>query len=156
MNPRASKQRVYASLMILGSGILLYLTLRMMVFDEAFNILVFWVILLLITEFLIDLSCVICSIRWWISDDTSKANPALRLGAAAALFHALRVLVYVLGRTGPWINFDVKPEHHAAYKFDWFWVYFAASLAILGVLGVVVIWLITRHKRMNHTGIETK
>ena len=133
--------------MILGAGILVYRTLSMMLFENAFELLVSWVILLLIAEFIIDLGCIGFSVRWWKSNDRSKAGPALRLGAAAALLHALRVLVYVLGRTGPWFNFDVKPEYHSSYTFDWFWVYFAAILSIMGVLGVLVIWLIIRRKK---------
>jgi hypothetical protein len=48
------------------------------------------------------------------------------LGAAAAILHAIRVLIYMLGRTGPWVNFDEKPGHRDSYTFEWFWVYFAA------------------------------
>ena len=64
------------------------------------------------------------------------------------ILHAIRVLIYVLGRTGPWENLDVKPEQQDTYTFEWFWVDFAAVLAILGVLGVVVIWRL-RAKRRN-------
>lgn len=142
-----SKQRVYALLLMLGASILLFKTLRMMTVEQAFDILVPWVIAMLISESLIDLGCFLASLRWFISNNRLHARLALRLGAAAAILHAIRVLIYVLGRTGPWVNFDVKPEHHAAYTFEWFWVYFAAALAVLGVVGVIVIWQIIRHKR---------
>lgn len=142
-----SKQRIYAFLLILGASILLFRTLRMMFFEKAFEILVLWVIILLIVEFLIDISCIISSLRWLISNDARKATFPLQLGAAAAIFHAIRVLIYVLGRTGPWKNFDVKPIYHSSYSFEWFWVWFAAILSVLGVIGVIVIWRLRRRAK---------
>lgn len=146
MHPHFSKQRIYAILLILGASILLFRTVRMMLVEEALEILVTWVIGLLISEFLIDLFCVISSIRWFILNDRLKATIPLWLGAAATILHAIRVLIYVIGRVGPWINFDVKPEYRESYTFSWFWVYFAAILSILGVMGVIVIWQIIRNK----------
>ena len=147
MKPSFSAQRIYASLMMLGPAILLYRTLRMMLVEDAFTILALWTILLLIAEFLIDLAWFAASLRWFILNRREKAVLALRLGAAAVILHAIRVLVYVLGRTGPWINFDVKPEQRAGYTFDWLWVYFAATLSILGLVGVIVIWQIIKNRR---------
>lgn len=142
-----SKHRAYALLLMLGAGIFLFRTIRMMAVEQAFDILVPWVIALLIAEFLIDLGSFIASLMWFISRNGIRERLALRLITAAVILHAIRVLIYVLGRTGPWHNFDVKPEHHESYTFEWFWVYFAATLSVLGVLGVVVIWQIIRYKR---------
>ena len=139
-----SSQRIYAFLLILGASVLLFRTLRLMFFEKGLEILVFWVIILTIMEFIIDFSCIVGSLRWLISNDNLKATLPLKLGAAAAILHAIRVLIYVFGRTGPWINFDVKPIYHSSYSFDWFWVWFAAILAILGVIGVIVIWRLRR------------
>ena len=147
MTAKLNKQRFYASLLILGACILLYRTLSMVLAEQAFEILLGWVLALLVTEFLIDLAWLLTSIAWLISADSKYSRWPLRLGAAAIIFHAIRVLVYVLGRTGPWLNFDVKPEQREAYEFEWFWVYFAAILATLGVVGVVVIWQLIRRKR---------
>jgi len=147
MKTLISNQRIYALLMILGAGILLFRTLRMMLIEGAFEILLIWVIFLLLAEFLIDLACLLSSIGWFINNKLGKARLPLRLGAAAAFLHAIRVLVYVLGRTGPWVNFDVKPEYRDSYTFEWFWVYFAATLAILGIVGVIVIWQIIQYNR---------
>ena len=85
MNQQTSKQRIYALLLILGASILLFRTLRMMLVEGAFEILVTWVIGLLIAEFLIDLACAFTSIRWFILNDWTKATIPLRLGAAAAI-----------------------------------------------------------------------
>ena len=135
-----SKQRIYALLLILGAGILLFRTIVMIFFDQAFEILVLWVFILLVLEFLVDISCIVTSLIWLISDDALKATLALQLGATATVLHAVRVLIFVLGRTGPWFNFDVKPEYQSSYTFNWFWVWFAAVLSALSIIAVIVIW----------------
>ena len=86
------------------------------------------------------------SVFWWISNNEAKASIPLRLGATAAILHAVRVLIFVLGRFGPWIDFDVRPEHRALHYTRWSWpgVYFAAILTVLGVIGVLVIWTLRR------------
>jgi hypothetical protein len=145
MEHMVSRQRIFASLLALGASILLYRTITM-ILQGAMDILVLWLAILLIAELLLDLSCLLSSLRWWISKDRAKARVALRLGAAAALLHALRVLVFVLGRVGPWINFDVRPEYHEAHSDTWTLtgVYFAAIMAVLGLIGVIIIWKLIR------------
>ena len=136
-----SRQRLYASLLIIGSGILLFRTIHM-VSTNAYDYLMLWVFILLIAEMLVDLGCLGSSVWWWITNDPDNDSIPLRFGAAAAILHAIRVLIFVLGRTGPWINFDVRPEHQALHhlRWTWFWVYFAAIMSILGVIGVIIIW----------------
>ena len=92
MLPR-SKQRLYAGLIFLGAGVLLFRTLRL-VFTGALSILVPWVSVLLFVEMLLDLTCMVFATRWWIAGDASKDRIPLRLGAAAAILHAVRVLWY--------------------------------------------------------------
>jgi len=142
-----AKQRIYAGLLIIGAGILLFRTLRMIFVENAFEILVLWVFLLLIIELLVDISCILSSLRWLISGDPIKASLPLRFGAAATILHAVRVLIYVLGRTGPWVNFDVRPEYLSSYTFNWFWVWFAGILSVLGIIGVIVIWMLRRRAK---------
>jgi hypothetical protein len=150
MADRAKRQRIYASLLALGACILLYRTITM-ISQGALEILALWVSILLFAEMLIDLSCLFTTIPWWIRRDWAKAKIPLRLGAATAIFHALRVLVFVLGRIGPWKNFDVRPEHQAAHADTWSWagVYFAGIMAVLGVIGVIIIWLLIRRAKKN-------
>lgn len=143
-----TKQRIYAFLLILGASILLFRTLRLLFLEQGLEILVLWVIILTVLESIIDSCCIIGSLRWLISNDALKATFPLRLGAAAAILHAIRVLIYVLGRTGPWVNFDVKPIYRSSYSFDWFWVWFAAILSVLGVIGVIVIWKLRRRSKI--------
>jgi hypothetical protein len=117
-----------------------------MISQGSLDILALWVAILLIVEMLIDFSCLLTTIPWWISRDRDRARIPLRLGAAAAVFHALRVLVFVMGRVGPWINFDVRPEHVASHADTWTWagVWFAAVMSIIGIIGVVIIWILIR------------
>ena len=156
MGRTVSRRRIYASLLALGAGILVYRSITLVSLGALyFNEL--WVSILLITEMLIDFGCLLSSIRWWISNDRAKATIALRLGAAAAILHALRVLIFVLGRVGPWINFDVRPEHRELHHERWTMtgVYFAAIMSILGVIGVIVIWTLIRRARRKHDTVST-
>jgi len=148
MGINISKQRLFASLLALGASILLIHTMTMLV-QGSLNVLVLWVAILLIAEFLLDLSCLVGSIYWWIQNDRNKARIPLRIGAAAAILHAGRVLIFVLGRIGPWINFDVRPEQRLVHNTRWTWtgVYLAAILSILGIIGVIVIWVLIRQAK---------
>jgi hypothetical protein len=143
-----SKQRLYASLLMLGACILLFRTIRM-ISQGALGVLVFTVAGLLVAELLVDALCLLSSLRWLLANDPAKARLPLRSGAAAALLHALRVLIFVLGRVGPWIDFDVRPEHRALHagRWSWGWLYFAAVMSVLGVIGVLVIWSLRRRAK---------
>jgi hypothetical protein len=112
----------------------------------SLTILTTWVSVLLIAELLIDLACLIASIRWWIKNDYDHSFLPLRLGTAAALLHAVRVLIFVLGRTEKFYNFDVRPEMGDLHAGTWSWagVWFASVMTILGVIGVIVIWRLRR------------
>lgn len=133
------KQRLYAGLLMVGAGILIFRTLRMVTVEQAYVLLTDWAYTLLVLEFMLATACFFAALRWFTLSKWTYASTALKLGAWAAIFHAFRVLIYVLGRTPLLENFDVKPEHHDSYTFDWFWVYFAASFSILGLIGVYVI-----------------
>jgi hypothetical protein len=143
-----SRQRLYASLIILGACILLFRTV-MMLAQGAMTVLVPWVSALLLAECLLDVTTVLGSVRWWVTRAEGHARFPLRTCAAAVILHAVRVLIFVLGRVGPWIDFDVRPEHRALHSARWSWgsVYIAAVLAALGVLGVLIIW---KYRRRAH------
>jgi hypothetical protein len=149
MNFSSSKQRIYASLLALGSCVLLFRTI-VMISEGLLDILALWVSILLIAELLIDVGCLFASIRWWIANDDSRSHLALKIGASAAILHTIRVLIFVLGRTGPWVDFDVKPEHRAMHYTRWSWggVYFAAIMSVLGVIGVLIIWRLRRRRKL--------
>ena len=158
MTLHGKKQRFYAALIILGASILLYRTISMLVFEDALELLMLWVIVLLFLEMAIDVACIATAIPWWVSDDRNKASLPLRFGAAAALFHAFRVLIYVLGRTGPWVDFDLRPEHRGIEPDQWTWisVYFAATLSVLGIIGVIVIWRLRRRAVKGKSSVNRR
>jgi hypothetical protein len=122
-----------------------------MISQGNLSIFVVWVSALLIAELLLDAGCLVSSIRWWIKNDKNYDRTPLRFGAAAAIFHAFRVLVFVVGRLGPWIDFDVKPAHRALHSTRWTYegVYFAAIMSVLGLIGVLIIWIFRRRAKKN-------
>jgi len=148
MGNNISKQRHYASFLILGAGILLFRAITMLSEGALFT-LVLWVSVLLLAEFLIDSGCLLSSVRWWITQDKNHSRIPLRLGASAAILHAVRVLIYVIGRVGPWVDFDVKPAHRVmqADEWSWTWLYIAAVLSVLGVIGVWIICTLDRRAK---------
>lgn len=145
-----SKQRFYASLLILGSCILLFRTIKM-VADGSLGVLVWWVSVLLVTELLLDAGCLFSSISWWKSNDATKARTPLRFAASVVILHFVRVYIFVLGRVGPWLDFDVRPEHRALHATRWSWggVYFAAIISFLSVIGLLIIWLLRRRAKIK-------
>lgn len=137
--------RVGAGLLVVGAGILLYRTIALLT-GSARVVLKGWVVALTVVEMVIDVVTAVTTARWWRSGAPGHARPALRFGAAATLVHALRVLVFVLGRTGPWVDFDVRPEHRAEHGSRWRWaeVVFAAVMSVLGVIGAGIVWRVRR------------
>lgn len=140
------RTRVFAALLALGAGILLYRTIALLA-DGAGTVLMPWVVGLDFLEMAVDLIVIAAALRWGFTAHPSHAALALRAGAAAAILHAVRVLVFVLGRVGPWENFDVRPAARALHATRWTWgeVWFAGILSLLGVIGVLVIWRL-RHR----------
>lgn len=149
-NVNRGRERTWAALLALGACILIFRTVAMMV-GGAFGVLVGWVAALLVAEFLIDVATLVASLRWLRNGVHGHSHLALRLGAAAAILHAVRVAIFVLGRTGPWMNFDVRPEQRALHPERWNWgqVWFAAVLSVLGVLGVLLIWWLRTNRKEN-------
>jgi len=144
--------RASPGLLIAGAGILLYRTIALLA-GGAGRILKRWVVGLTIVEMVVDIFTMVGGARWWVSREPTEASLALRAGAVATLLHALRVAVFVLGRTGPCVDFDVRPEKRATHKERWNWkqVAFAGILSVLGVIGVLVIWLVRRKRPVGQT-----
>jgi hypothetical protein len=145
-----TKQRLYASLLIMGSAFLLYCTIHMVLKGSLLR-LQWWVSMLLIIEMALDLGWMVAAIFWFRNSDPHKDKLPLRLATAAILVHAMRVLIFVLGRTGPWVNFDVRHEYLAIHPeiCSWAGVWFAGIMSLLGVLGVIIIWRIRVHRRKS-------
>jgi hypothetical protein len=76
------------------------------------------------------------------------------------MLHAVRVLVYVLGRVAPWVDFDRRPEFRGPAAAAWFWVWFAAVMSAAGLVVVLVIYLVRRRttakgRRLPSEGART-
>jgi hypothetical protein len=140
-----NRQRAYATLVGLGICVLLSKTIVMLT-DGSLTTLMTWTSALLAVESLLDAGTLLGAVWWWTGGTGTRAWLPLRLAAAAVIVHAVRVLVYVLGRTGPWHNFDVRPAHRAAQTPEWHWLVFAAVLSVLGVVGVVIVWVLRRRR----------
>lgn len=137
-------QRIWGALLALGAGILLFRTLRMLLVERAWEMLLPWVVVALLAELLVDAACFGLSLRWAFLGETRASRVALRVGAAATILHALRVAIYVLGRAGPWRDFDRRPEFRGSTPVNWFWTWFAAVLSVAGLLVVLVIFLLRK------------
>lgn len=136
-----SSGRLGPGLLFGGASILLYRTIALTA-GEARVVLKRWVMALTFVEMAIDVLTIIGSIRWWTSRSPAHAQLPLRAGAAAALLHAARVLVFVVGRVGPWQDIDVRPQYREDHDQRWTWaeVVFAGVMSVLGIIGVTVIW----------------
>lgn len=146
-----SRQRLYATLVFLGAAFLFFRTVKMMT-QGALVWMVPWVAALLLAESLLDATILLGTVRWWLTQAEEHASFPLRTTAAAVFLHAVRVLIYAMGRVGPWLDFDIRPEHRAiqSARGSLGWVYFAAIMSILGILGVIIIW--RNRKRSKKSG----
>jgi len=129
------------TLLLGGAGILLGRTIALLA-GGARRVLRPWVVALTWIEMAIDALTMAGALRWLRSGDPRHARLPMRAGAAATLLHAGRVAVFVLGRTGPWRDFDVRTEARADHGERWTWgqVVFAGTLSVSGIVGVVLIW----------------
>jgi hypothetical protein len=139
---KSVKHRFYASFMVAGSGFLFARTIVMMAQGNLVTM-VIWAAGLLLIESLVDAAWLYASLRWLFTP--RKVSAALRLGAAAIVLHAIRVTVYFIGRVGPWVDFDRRPDFRTGPPDGLFWVYFPAAMAALSVLAVIVIWRVRKH-----------
>ena len=127
-----------------GAGILVYRTIALLARARA--VLRWWVVASTVLEMVVDVGTLVAAGRWWMTRVPDHSRLGLRFGAAATLLHAVRVLVFVLGRTGPWVDFDVRPGHRADHRGRWTWggVIFAGVMSVLGIVGVGAIWAVRR------------
>ena len=138
-----NRQRTYATLVGLGIWILLFRTIVMLT-DGSLGTSMPWVSVLLVLEFAANVGTFMTAVWWWIGASEARARLPLRFTASAVVLHAVRVAIYVLGRTGPWHNFDVRPEARASQVADWHWVIFAGTMASLSLVATAMIWWIRR------------
>ena len=120
MTPRRQEvaRRWAPGLLFTGAGLLLYRTIALLL-GGARTVLKPWVVQLTYVEMAIDAITMLSATRWWSSRNPDHAHPALVAGAATTLVHAGRVAVFVVGRTGPWVDFDVREDQRAGHDARW-------------------------------------
>jgi hypothetical protein len=146
-----SRYRVLAALLFLGAAFLLYRTLAMLAGGAAHD-LVPWVVALLFLELVLDALTMGMCLLWGITLSIWHGIQVFRLTAAVVIVHAVRVLIFVLGRTGPWVDFDVQSLARAGHaaRWSWFGVWFAGTLSVISLVLLFAVWLYLR--RRNRQG----
>ncbi len=124
-----------------GGGISILLIRAAVLISGSRQVLKRWVIDLAALELALDIATLFASVRWWSTNARRHRQLPLRLAAAATVLHAVRVLIFVLGRVRPFKDFDVRPEQRDAHDQRWNWsqVLFAAAMSVLGIVGVLVV-----------------
>ena len=133
------QQRIISGLLFLGGCVLVFRVLSMLA-GGARDVLVGWVYALLIAELVVDLLALAMLARWFGHCTVPARTLAIRVTAIVVVLHAIRVGIFALGRIGPWIDFDVRPEARATHADRWTWgdVWFASAITIVSV--VILIW----------------
>ena len=90
-----NRTRIYAILLILGSGFMFARTIWL-VAGGILTTNTWWVTVLLFAEMIIDLGCIMSGIWWYRINDQARDRIPLRFGTWVVLLHASRVLVFVL------------------------------------------------------------
>ena len=138
------KQRLYASLLIAATSILIVRTWHMTMEEQDFELLVGWVYSLLIVEFMLTIGCLLAALRWFVLSKWQYASTAMKLGVWAVMIHTVRVLILTTGRYDAWKNYDILPEYRSTFTIDLFWVYFSVVFAIISLTGVYIVWRLWR------------
>lgn len=124
-----------------GGGISILLVRAIAIVSGSRQVLRQWVIGLAALELVLDAATLAASVRWGLTNLRRHRQLPLRLAAAATILHAVRVVVFVLGRSPRLKDFDVRPEHRADHDRRWSWsqVVFASVMSVLGIIGVLVV-----------------
>jgi hypothetical protein len=137
---KAEGQNRVAAVLLIG-GISIVLARAAVLISTSRTVLRRWVIDLAVVELLLDIATFATALRLLATNASRHRVLPSRLAAAAIILHALRVLVFVLGRLRPFKDFDVRPEQRAEHDSRWSWaqVVFAAVMSVLGVVGLLTI-----------------
>jgi hypothetical protein len=141
-----TKKRIYAYLLFLGASILLFRTIRLAFLENGLEKLLFIPILLLFIELASDGICIIASFLWSCKLKKTIGSIALRSGAFSTVLHLQRVVIFALGRSKYFKDFDIKPEYRNLHEIDAFWVIFALTLSIMGIIGLLIVSCIVMKK----------
>ena len=142
------RKRFFVSLLGIGAGFLVLRTL-IMLYEGALDVLVSWVVALLFLEMVIDAVAMLICLHWAIAANRKDTDKVLWATSAVIIVHAVRVAIFVLGRTGPWIDFDIQPAARALHAARWTWggVYFAGTMATISVIGLIIFLYVRNIRR---------
>ncbi|MDH3295702.1 MAG: hypothetical protein OER95_15395 [Acidimicrobiia bacterium] len=148
-SPTSGRRRLYAAVLFLGGGVLMVRAVTLLG-QDAPSRWVPWVGIALYVETAAIIVALVALVRWFLIPDDHHTTTAFWATAALVFVHAFRVAVFALGRTGPWVDFDVRPEYRADHGDSWTWgeVYFASGAALLSVIITLVVW----RRRSDHGG----
>lgn len=140
-----SRRRVYAVALLLGGAVLLVRAITL--FSQgAIARWTPWVGFSLWVETTVIVIALTTLVLWLVDPSDRRTTAALVVTTVLVLVHAFRVAVFALGRTGPWVDFDVRPEFRADHGALWTWgeVWFASGAALVSLVVTMVVW---RHRR---------
>ena len=142
-DPANMRSRLLAGFLLIGGAFLFYRAAFLIWVGHAARY-VFWLRGLTFVELALAAVIVATAAIWLAGGSAAWRRRTLQLTAALIVLHALRVAVFALARTGPWIDFDVRPEHRPVDPATWSWVevWFASGMAGLSliVLLAVLVW----------------
>jgi hypothetical protein len=140
--------RALAAALMLGAPILVYRAVYLIGAGHAARYVV-WLQVLTWVELLLAVSISIVALVWLVSGARAWCGLTLRLTAAIILLHAFRVAIFVIGRIGPLIDVDLRPEERpldpASWDWSHIWIAGGLTVASLLVLAGALIW----HRRMR-------
>ena len=138
-----------------GAAFMLWRTI-VLISAGTLGVYVPWVGGLLVVEAAVDSMTLGLAVLWLVTGRSSHQKMTLRATVAVVLVHALRVSIFVLGRTGPWIDFDIRPEERVRYAESWSWtgVVIAGGLAALSICALLAVWYRSRHRPGGQEPLE--
>jgi len=144
----SKRNRIYAALLMTGASVVAYRAVSMMA-NGYLSILVSWVAASIVLELCFDVACFLTCIPWLTSGDSSRGSVPLQIFALSTIVHAVRVLVFAMGRLDTrWKDFDVRVEHRDEHgeRGNMAQVYFASFMSLVSLVVLVKI----QRWRANH------
>ena len=137
----SGRRRLYAVALFAGGSVLMFRAVTLFSQDAPARW-VPWVGFTLYVETGVIVIALVTIVVWFVDPNDRRTTAAFWATAMLVLVHAFRVAIFALGRTGPWFDFDVRPEFRANHSELWTWgeVYFASAAALLSLAITFVVW----------------
>ena len=147
-----NRARIFAIVLALGACVLLVRPIPM-IRGSALTEQLPWVASLLLLESIMDAAAIVFCIRWWSLPNEQRKRTALCVAAFVTVLHAVRVLIFVLGRTELLRDFEIRPAYRPLSPESWSWgeVYFAATMSLLALLCLLVVRMRRRTRKWRQS-----